>query len=297
MAEIGFVGTGTIGAPMARRLLAAGHALVACDLDPAALAPVLEAGASRAASPREVASRCEVVFTSLPGPAEVEAVVLGEDGLLAGAGPGAVHVDLSTSSVPAVRRLAEAEASAGVALVDAPVSGGRAGAEQGTLTVMASGDREAFERVSPLFDAFAKSVFHLGESGSGTLVKLVNNAIFLCAGLVAQEGFVLGAKAGLDPARLLEVLKQSSGGMYAGLIEMTLRRGFDDVFFSLALAEKDVSLAVASAKEAGSPVRVIEAAHDLYARALRRGLGDKVFFSTLLELEEEAGVRVPPLES
>jgi 3-hydroxyisobutyrate dehydrogenase-like beta-hydroxyacid dehydrogenase len=295
MSEIGFIGTGTIGAPMAKRLLGAGHALVACDKNESALTGVLEAGAMRADSPREVASRCSVVFSSLPGPPEIAEVVEGEQGLLAGASPGCVHVDLSTSSFAAVRRLQEVEARAGVILVDAPVSGGRAAAEQGALTVMASGERAAFERVEPLLGAFGSNVFHLGESGTGTLVKLVNNAIFLCAGLVAQEGFVLGAKAGLDPARLLEVLRKSSGGMYAGLAELTLRRGFDDVFFSLALAEKDVSLALESARQLDVPVHVIQAAHGIYARAAERGLGGKVFFATLQELEEEAGTQVPQL--
>lgn len=295
MSEIGFIGTGTIGAPMARRLLGAGHAVLACDKSERALEGVLEAGATRAASPREVASRCSVVFSSLPGPPEISLVVEGEHGLLAGASRGCVHVDLSTSSFDAVRRLQEVEARAGVVLVDAPVSGGRAAAEQGTLTVMASGERAGFERAEPLFEAFARNVFYLGESGTGTLVKLVNNAIFLCAGLVAQEGFVLGAKAGLDPARLLEVLRASSGGMFAGLAELTLRRGFDDAFFSLALAEKDVSLALASARQLDVPTPVIEAAHGIYARAAARGLGDKVFFATLQELEEEAGTQVPQL--
>jgi len=297
MSEIGFVGTGTMGSPIARRLLAAGHAVTACDANPQALRVVLDAGAKQAATPREVASRCEVVFTSLPGPHEVEAVVGGPDGLLAGAARGAVHVDLSTSSYASVRRLHAEEAQAGVTLLDAPVSGGSFGAEQGTLTVMASGDREAFLRVEPLFEAFAKTVFHLGEPGSGTLAKLVNNAIFLCAGLVLQEGFVLGCKAGLDPAQLLEVVKASSGAMYAGMADVTLKRDFDDAFFSLDLAEKDVSLALASARELGVPARLIEAAHTVYARAADRGLGSRVFFATLRSLEAEAGVELPPLES
>src|SRR5688572_8593847 len=211
MGPIGFIGTGTIGAPMAKRLLDAGHALVVCDRAPAAAAPLVAAGAKRAATPREVAAACRVVFTSLPGPAEVAEVATGADGLLAGARAGDVHVDLSTSAWDAVRALAEREAAAGVHLVDAPVSGGAIGAVQGTLTVMASGERAAFERVQPLLGAFGRHVFYLGESGSGTLSKLVNNAIFLCGGLLVQETFALAAKAGLDTERLLEVVQKSSG--------------------------------------------------------------------------------------
>jgi 3-hydroxyisobutyrate dehydrogenase-like beta-hydroxyacid dehydrogenase len=293
--ELGFIGVGTIGAPMARRLLDAGRALVVHDLRPEALRPFAEAGARAAASPREVAGRCRVVLSSLPGPAEVEAVVRGEAGILAGAKPGDVHVDLSTSSWAMVRRLAELEARSGVDLVDAPVSGGAIGAAQGTLTVMASGPRAAFERVEGILRAFGKNVFHLGESGAGTLVKLANNAVFLCAGLVAQEVFVLGARAGLEPARLLEVLRSGSAGIFLGLAEAWLRRGFDAPIFSLALAEKDVALALDSARELAVPMPVVAAAHQTYLRACAQGLGSQVFFATLRAIEAAAGHEVPKL--
>ena len=291
----GFVGVGTIGNPMAERLLAAGHALVVHDARPEAAANLTAAGARWANSPREVAAECRVVFTSLPGPREVDAVARAENGLLGGARAGDVHVDLSTNALASVRALAAEEARAGVALVDAPVSGGAHGARQGTLAVMASGERPAFERVEPLFGAFAKRVFYLGESGSGTLAKLVNNQIFLCAGLLLQEGFVLAAKAGLDAKPLLEVVRASSAAAYAGLADLTLARSFDQAFFTLALAEKDVSLALASAEALGVPMPVTAAAHATYARAADAGLGAKSFLATLLAIEGAAGVRVAPL--
>jgi 3-hydroxyisobutyrate dehydrogenase-like beta-hydroxyacid dehydrogenase len=292
---IGFIGTGTIGGPMARRLLETGFALVVHDLRAEALHPLVEAGARTAASPCEVAGRCRVVLTSLPGPAQVESVVCGEGGLLAGARRGDVHVDLSTNSWAMVRRLAEVEARAGVDLVDAPVSGGAAGAAQGTLTVMASGSRTAFDRVEPLLHSLGRNVFHLGDSGAGTLVKLANNAVFLCAGLLAQEVFVLAAKAGLEPARLLEVLRTGSAGMYLGLAELFLRRGFEAPIFQLALAEKDVALALDSARELAVPMPVTSAAHQTYVRALAQGLGSQAFFATLRAVESAAGVEVPKL--
>jgi 3-hydroxyisobutyrate dehydrogenase-like beta-hydroxyacid dehydrogenase len=236
-----------------------------------------------------------VVFTSLPGPAQVEEVATGRDGLLEGARTGDVHVDLSTSAFDAVRELAAREAAAGVQLVDAPVSGGVMGARQGTLTVMASGERAAFERVELLLGAFGKNIFYLGGSGNGTLTKLVNNAIFLCGGLLVQETFAMAAKAGLDPNRLLEVVQKSSGAAYAGMAKLLLGRGFDNAFFQLALAEKDVALALASAKGLGVPMPVIEAAHATYARAIAMGLGPKLFAATLLAVEDAAGVEVPPL--
>lgn len=295
MSEIGFVGTGTIGRPMARRLVDAGHALVVHDLARDATRALEEAGAARAGSPREVAERCRTVFTSLPGPAEVEAVATGAGGLLEGARPGDVHVDLSTSSIDAVRRLAATEAKAGVSLLDAPVSGGVAGASQGTLAVMAGGEREAFERAEPLFAAFARNVFYLGESGAGTLAKLVNNLIFLCGGLVVQEGFVLAAKAGLDATRLLEVLNASSGRLYAGLAGLFFSRDFDNPMFKLAIAEKDVALAVESARALGLTLPLAEAGLGSYRRAVAQGDGERVFFSTLRALEADAGVEVSKL--
>ena len=296
MAEtLGFIGVGTIGNPMAERLLGAGHTLVVHDSRREAAANLLAAGARWAASPRELAHECRVVFTSLPGPREVEAVVRGASGLLAGARAGDVHVDLSTSALDAVRALAAEEARAGIALVDAPVSGGAHGARQGTLAVMASGERAAFERVEPLFGSFAKRVFYLGESGAGTLAKLVNNQIFLCAGLLLQEGFVLAAKAGLDASRLLEVVRASSGAAYAGLAELTFARTFEQAFFTLALAEKDVALALASADALGVPMPVTSAAHATYARAAEAGHGAKSFLATLLAIEAAAGTEVGKL--
>jgi 3-hydroxyisobutyrate dehydrogenase-like beta-hydroxyacid dehydrogenase len=280
---------------MAKRLLDAGHVLVVCDRVEAAIGPLVKAGATCAASPREVAAACRVVFTSLPGPREVEEVATGKDGLLAGAQAGDIHVDLSTSAFEAVRALAAREAAAGVQLVDAPVSGGVIGAVQGTLTVMASGERTAFERVEKLLGALGKNIFYLGESGNGTLTKLVNNAIFLCGGLLVQETFAMAAKAGLDPNRLLEVVQKSSGAAYAGMAKLLLGRGFDNAFFQLALAEKDVALALASAQGLGVPMPVIEAAHATYARALAMGLGPKLFAATLLAIEDAAGVEVPQL--
>ena len=292
---VGFIGTGTIGAPMAKRLIDAGHALVVCDRAPAATAPLVAVGAARALSPREVAATCRVVFTSLPGPREVEEVATGKDGLLAGSQAGDIHVDLSTSAFDAVRALASREAAAGVQLVDAPVSGGVMGARQGTLTVMASGERAAYERVEPLLGAFGKNLFYLGESGNGTLTKLVNNAIFLCGGLLVQETFTMAAKAGLDPNRLLEVVQKSSGAAYSSMAKLLLGRGFDNAFFQLALAEKDVGLALESAQGLGVPMPVIEAAHATYVRAVELGLGKKLFAATLLAVEDAAGVEVPPL--
>src|SRR5262245_6910634 len=152
------IGTGTMGNPIAVRMVDAGHELVVYDTSPAATANLEERGARRSGSPRDVAAECNVVFTSLPGPAEVRTVVEGPDGLLSAHRDGLLHIDLSTSSYDAVQALCATEAAAGAVLIDAPVSGGAHGAVQGTLAVMASGDRAAFDSVRPLFDAFASNV-------------------------------------------------------------------------------------------------------------------------------------------
>jgi 3-hydroxyisobutyrate dehydrogenase len=225
----------------------------------------------------------------------VEEAATGPQGILVAARDGDIHVDLSTNSYEAVRRLQKLEARAGLQLIDAPVSGGVAGLERGTLAVMASGDRAAFERIEPLLLCFSKKVFHLGEVGTGTLTKLVNNLIFLCGGVLVQEGLVLAEKAGLDTDQLLGVLKESSASAYTGLAGFFLGRDFENVIFKLGIAEKDVALALESARKLGVSMPMTEAGHAVYQRAREGGLGDEVFYATLKTLEEAAGIGVPKL--
>ena len=296
MATIGFIGTGNIGNPMARHLLEAGHQLVVFDLNPAATENLSERGAQRVESAREVAAACRVVFTSLPGPKEVEDTVRGADGLLAGAKAGDIHVDLSTNSVTAVKRMAETEAGAGVLYLDSPVTGGVAGAEAGTLTLLVSGDQLAYERAEPFMRAIGTNIFYLGETGSGTLVKLINNLIVLCAGQLMQEGLVMGAKAGLDPEKLADMLRLSTARPYIGLMPQVIGRRFDNPTFSLALAAKDVGLALETARDLAVPMPVTSAAHQTYLRALAAGLGAKSFLATLEALEAAANTVVPKVD-
>ena len=296
MASIGFIGTGNIGNPMARHVLAAGHDLLVFDLNADACENLAELGARVARSPREVAEACRVVFTSLPGPQQVEDVARGADGLLAGAREGDVHIDLTTNSVSAVKRMAALEAKRGVFYLDAPVTGGVAGAEAGTLTVLASGDRLAFERAEPVLQAIGTNIFYLGETGTGTLVKLINNLIVLCAGQLMQEGVVLGAKAGLDPARLYEMLRLGTARPFIGLMPQVVGRRFENPSFSLGLAAKDVGLALETARDLAVPMPVTAAAHQTYLRAVAAGLSASSFLATLETLEAGAGTAVPRTE-
>ena len=293
---IGFIGTGNIGNPMARNLIEAGHQLVIFDLRPEVMENLLELGAESAESCAEVASRCSIVFSSLPGPPEIESVITSAEGILAGAAQGDIHVDLSSNSITTVRRLAQLEADAGVSYIDAPVTGGVPGAEAGTLTVLGSGDADSFERVRPLLDAIGANIFHLGEAGAGCLFKLLNNVIILCGNQIVQEALVLGTKAGLDPEDLVEKLRLGTARPYMGLAPYLLGKRFDNPSFTLRLAEKDVSLAIEAARANQVPMPVASAAHQTYLRALSAGLGEQSFLATLQAIEAAAGTEIPTIQ-
>lgn len=295
MTMLGFVGAGTIGAPMAARLLAAGHDVHVCDSNPAAVAALVASGATPAASPATLAASCATVFLSLPGPPAIEAVMLGDDGLLARATTLRTVVDLSTNALDLNRRLATTAAERGIAYLDAPVSGGKAGAAAGKLAVMVGGDADAFDRVRPLLECFAAHVFHLGASGNGTLAKLVNNQVFLAASVLVQEGFVMAARAGMDPNALREVLEASSAAPYLARADLVLSHRYDRDLFALGIAAKDVALALESAAAIGAEMPLTQAAHTVYARALELGDAREDFPATLRALEHAAGVTLPEL--
>jgi 2-hydroxymethylglutarate dehydrogenase len=292
---IGFIGTGTIGSPMAARLIERGQVLRVYDRQPGATAVLEEKGAQRAASVREIADTCAVIFLSLPGPKQIEEVMLDAQGLLAHAQPGATIVDLSTNALALNRQLATSAEARGIHYLDAPVSGGRVGAAAGTLAIMVGGERPAFEAIRYLLAYLGDHIFYLGAAGAGTLSKLINNQIFLCASVLIQEGFVMGAKAGMDPSTVLEVLKASSAGPLMTRASLVLSRKFDLDVFSLAIAAKDVEMALASGQAVGAPMPMTAAASGVYQQALAAGLGTQDFFATVQVLEAAAGVTLPPL--
>jgi 3-hydroxyisobutyrate dehydrogenase-like beta-hydroxyacid dehydrogenase len=290
---IGFVGVGTMGAPIARHLVAAGHDVRVFDRREEAMASVV--GATPVDSAAAAAAGADCVFLSLPAPPDVEAAVVGTDGVLAGEPRPAFVVDLSTSSPDVVRRLHERCAAAGVGFVDAPVSGGRVKAESGELSVLAGGDDADVSAVEPLLQVFAAQVFHVGPAGAGTVAKLVNNQLFLAAAVLVQEAYVLGAAAGLEPAALHRIVRASSGGPYAALAPLLLGRDFDDVIFRLDIATKDLALAVETAGVHGVDAPVSAAALDVYRAALAEGLGAQAFHATLQHVERSAGMTLPAL--
>ncbi len=294
---IGFIGTGNIGNPMARQLILGGLQLVVFDLRSEATENLLELGAEPASSAAEVAARCSIVFTSLPGPPQVDVATTGPEGILAGAQPGDVHVDLSTSAPTEVRRILEIESDAGVHHIDAPVTGGVVRAGEGTLTVLGSGDPEVYERIRPLLDHIGEHVLYLGEAGMGGLYKLINNAIVLSGHMIVQEALVLGAKAGLDRADLVEKLRQGTARPYMGLADVFLAKRWDNPSSTTYIAEKDMALVLQLAREQQVAMPVANAAHQTYLATLAAGMGDLHHYSTLDLLEQTAGVEVAPTEA
>ena len=292
--RIGFIGLGNIGGPCARHILAGGHELTVADLDRAACQRLVDAGAIEAPDPAGVADACEAVLLSLPTPEASRAVVKGPNGILTNGSAGLVVVDLSTNSAGVTKELFDACSASNVDFLDCPVSGGSMGAEAGSLTLMPSGNEAAFDRVKEVLVCFGKDETEwLGPSGTGTLVKLINNQIFLVGAQVFGEGYLMAAKAGLDLPKFLEVLRASSAGFYMALSELVVNRQWDDSTYDLSLAEKDLRLAIESALEIDTPLPLTTAAHEVLVRSMKLGLGDKFFIGAMEALEDEAGFTAP----
>jgi 2-hydroxy-3-oxopropionate reductase len=284
---IGFIGLGVMGDPMARNLLDAGHSLVVHSRSPGPVEALAEAGAETASGPREVAERSDVVITMLPDSPAVEAVVLGEDGVLAGTSEGDLLIDMSTIHPTVSVAVAEAAAERGVAALDAPVSGGDVGAQQGTLSIMVGGEEDAFERARPIFDVLGKTITHVGEAGAGQVVKACNQIVVALTIEAVSEALVLGSKAGVDPATIIEVL---SGGLAANkVMEMRGRNFLEHDFtpgFRIDLHHKDLNIALAAGREYGVALPHTASTAEMLQALRARGRGDNDH-SALLTLVED----------
>ena len=293
--KVGFIGLGTMGGSMAYNTIQGGHELVVHDIRRESATRHLEAGATWADSPREVAEASDIVFTSLPGPTEVEAVVLGEDGILQGMSAGKVYFDLSTSTPNLIRRIHDIASGQGVDVLDAPVSGGPRGAESRNLAIWVGGDKDVFDRCRPALDAIGDKAYYVGPIGCGAVAKLVHN----CAGYVIQtalaEVFTMGVKAGVEPLALWQAVRrgaQGRRGTFEGLAEHLLPGNFDPPDFALRLARKDVDLAVSVGREYDVPMRLANLALQEMTEAMNRGWGDRDSRVAMLLQEERAGVEV-----
>lgn len=293
--QVGFIGLGTMGAHMARNLQKAGTKLVVHDARRAAAEPHLAAGAVWAESPRKVAEAAEAVFTSLPGPPEVEAVALGADGLAAGLRKGAAYFDLSTNSPTVVRRIHAAFAERGLHMLDAPVSGGPKGAESGKLALWVGGEQAIFDRHKSLLDAMGDRARYVGPIGAGSVAKLVHNCAGYALQTVLAEVFTLGVKGGVEPLALFEAIRQGAQGRrrtFDGVVDQFLPNVYDPPSFALKLAHKDVTLATALGRELGVPMRLCNMALEEMTEAMNRGWAHRDSRVAMLLQEERAGVSI-----
>lgn len=278
MTRVAFIGLGTMGLPMARNLLAAGHAVVAVDADPERAALL---GAPTAATPADAAETTDVSLLSLPSAAAVEEVVLGAEGVRAGAAAGYAVVDMSTGPPALARRLAEELRAAGLHCLDAPVSGGPRGAEAATLTIMVGGTQEAFASLRALLDELGSLVVHVGPAGAGQTAKLCNNLVAGVTMTAIAEACALAEREGIDPAVLYNLLTRSTGDSrvlrtrfpLAGVSGEHPSSQAYAPLFSLDLMAKDLDLALELAAAAGVQAFVTEASRSRYLQAQGQGLG------------------------
>ncbi len=288
MAEkVGFVGLGIMGKPMARNLMEAGYELTVHNRSPEKAEELGEAGATVAASPREVAEKSDVVITMLPDSPQVREVVAGEDGVLEGISEGSLLIDMSTISPVVTEELAEAVKEKGASMLDAPVSGGDVGAIEGTLSIMVGGEEGDFERASPLIDAMGKTVTHVGPIGAGQVTKAANQVVVALTIEAVSEALVLGSAGGVAPEKILDVL----GGGLAGNKVMEVKREkflshkFDPGFRS-ELHHKDLGIALAAGREYGVVLPVTAIVDQMLLSMRRKGWGGEDHSALLRVIED-----------
>ena len=294
--RVGFIGLGRMGQPMAARLLDAGFELVVHDLRAETAAPLVERGATWVDTPRDVASRCEVVCTCLPGPAEMHAVALGPGGLVEGLRPSSVYIDHTTNSPEVVRQVGAVVAARQAHMLDAPLDGGREGALDGQLTLFVGGEEAVLDRVRPVLGPFSRSVVWVGDLGAGSIAKLAHNALAMSIDLLVTECLTLGAKAGVAVPRLVEAFRQgcvvSENAMFTRRMPATLFRGDFTARFALDLAYKDFRLTEELAARHGVPTRLIDLCRAELLEAMNRGWGGQDRTAASKLQEERAGVQL-----
>ena len=293
--KVGFIGLGTMGGPMALNLIKAGHDVTIHDISKDSAKQHIADGASWADTPAALAKASEVVFTSLPGPVEMEAVALGPKGLIEGLSPGDCYFDLTTNSPTVVRRVHAEMAKNGVHVFDAPVSGGPAGAKSGKMALWIGGDEAQYNENKAVLDDIGDRAMYVGAIGAGAIAKLVHN----CSGYMMQtvfaEVFTMGVKAGLDPMSLWKAVRQGAGGRrrtFDNLPDHFLANKYDPAAFALRLAHKDVTLATQLGKEMGVPMRIANLTLEEMTEARNRGWDDRDSRSAMLLQQERAGVEI-----
>lgn len=294
MTDIGFIGLGNMGAALARRLMR-DHTLHVWDLNQTAVDALVAEGAIAANGPGGVgASGAGLVLTCLPTSVQVEQVLFGADGVAAGLAEGALVADMTTGDPLATKAMAANLAEQGIDMIDAPVSGGVSGAEQGTIAIMIGAPEALFEKIKPVFESISPNIFHAGEIGSGHAMKLINNMISSCIRLATFEGVALATKAGIEPMRFAEILAKGSGRGYVADTSLPkfVIPGRKNQDFGLALMHKDLTLATKLGQDMQVPLTTGGYAREIFRSALNK-LGEDADITQLIRIfEEAAGVDV-----
>jgi 3-hydroxyisobutyrate dehydrogenase len=292
---IGFIGLGAMGGGMAANLVKAGFKVVGLDLDAKRTAALAEKGGVIAASPAEVARAAKRVVTMVETTAQTEQVIMGDNGVLAGAAPGHAIAMMSTIDPIATKRMHDALGGKGITMVDAPVSGGASRAADGSLAIICGGEKAGFEGWLPAFKAMSANQFHVGTIGQGLALKLVNNMLIQTSTVAIAEAFVMGAKAGLDPKVMYDVIKVSTGASFA--LDYRIPRFLSGDFSpggTVDISYKDQELETAFGKALGVPLFMANISQQIYQMARARGLNKQDGASVVTLYEEMAGVKLGP---
>ncbi|MBP2637103.1 MAG: hgd [Firmicutes bacterium] len=292
--NVGFIGIGAMGKPMAQNLVTANYPLYIYDVNQPAVADMVAQGAIACNSPRELAQNCQVIILMLPNAAIVETTLTGEQGLLAGGQAGQTIIDMSSVASASTRRMAALAQVQQINYIDAPVSGGVTGAAAGTLTIMVGGETTAVQAVEPILKVLGKKIYHVGGIGAGDSIKVVNNLLLGINMAAVAEALVLGVKSGLDPQVMLEIIKESSGRSYAleaKTANFILKNNFAPGF-AIDLEYKDLELAMETAKGLDMPLPLAAMAQQVFAMAKAKGLGREDISAVIKVWEELAGVQV-----
>jgi len=292
--RVGFIGLGRMGFPMARNLITAGHSVVAHNRSRGPVDRLAALGAVPAATPAEVARSVDILVSCVLTPEQVEDIYFGPAGALKGARAGQVYIDTSTIYPMTSRKIGEALRAREVAFIDAPISGGPHGAENGTLSVMVGADAAALEKARPVLEVFGKNIFHMGPIGAGCSTKICNQMLTGTAHVLVAEAMVLGAKLGLDPQKLFDVLHVSSGQCRAldrAVPEAILPRNFAAVYTVEGMI-KDLECTIRTARENGVRLLLPTVAQQIYQEARGLGHGSEHLAAVIMPMENIAGVEV-----
>jgi 2-hydroxy-3-oxopropionate reductase len=289
--KVGFIGLGLMGRPMALNLIKGGHTVTVWARRPAAMAPLAEAGAAIAASPAELAANCEIVISMVGDGPDVEAVMLGQGGVSEGGKPGLLAIDMSTIAPATARHVAAKLAEKGIDFLDAPVSGGDIGAQNGTLSIMVGGKAEAFERAQAVFVCLGKNIVRIGDTGAGQVTKAANNLVVALSVIAVSEAYCLAEKSGVDPAKVREALL--GGFAYSRVLEVHGQRMLDGSFkpgFKAWMHQKDLNIALRSAQDVNVGLPATALAAQLYNATVAQGWGEDDTISVFRLLQKMSGL-------